>query len=239
MSRRLQRFGADLWLAEGPTVDFLSFPYPTRMAVARVQGALWVWSPIELEPELEAEIRRLGEIRWLVSPNKIHHLFLAAWQSAFPGAASFAPPGLAAKRADLSFTAELGDEGVPDWGADIDHIIIHGSPVMEEVVFLHRPSSTCIVGDLIQRHDPEAFAGWKRAAMKLDDLLGAEGSTPREWRASFVRRTPGREALKKILAWEPAQLVIAHGACVGPGSTEAAVDVLANGLSWLTRPWPV
>lgn len=236
---RLQPFGEHLWLAEGPTVDFMSFPYPTRMAVARVAGAMWVWSPIELDPALEAEVRALGEVRWIVSPNKIHHLFLPAWQAAFPDAALYAPPGLATKRADLHFAAELGDEHVAEWGEDVEHLIVHGSRAMEEVVFFHRPSATCIVGDLIQRHDPNAFAGWKRAAMQLDDLLGPEGSTPREWRATFVRRQPGREALKHILDWEPAQLVIAHGTYVAADSSESASEVIAKGLSWLSRPWPV
>lgn len=233
---RLQRFGADLWLADGPTVD--SFRFPIRPCLPRGEEEMvdLVGGYDPSDPTRGSRHRARGRARSETTPTA--HLQPARPPSAFPSAESYAPPGLAPKRADLSFAAELGDERVADWGADIDHVIVHGSRAMEEVVFVHSPSSTCIVGDLIQRHDPEAFAGWKRAAMKLDDLLGPEGSTPREWRASFVRRKPGREALKHILAWEPTQLVIAHGTCVGSGSTESAGDVLAKGLSWLSRSWP-
>ena len=31
-------------------------------------------------------VRALGPVRHLVSPNKLHHLFLGAWQARFPDA---------------------------------------------------------------------------------------------------------------------------------------------------------
>ena len=55
---------------------------------------------------------------------------------------------------------------------------------MEEVVFFHQPSSTCLVGDLIQRHDLADRTGWKGTLMRLDGLVGENGSTPREWQLS-------------------------------------------------------
>ncbi len=231
---RLQPFGERLWIADGSTVSFYGFPYPTRMAIAALAEGLWVWSPVELDPALEAEVRALGEVRWLVSPNKIHHLFLSQWLDAFD-ATAFAPPGLAERRAALRFAGSLGDAPEAAWESDIDQVIIHGSAVMEEVLFFHRPSSTCLVGDLIQRHDPEALGRWQRAVMKLDDLVGPHGSTPREWRATFTHRQPARQALDRALAWQPRQLVVAHGAC----AREGGAAVLEEGLSWIRRSWPV
>ncbi|MBW2460800.1 MAG: DUF4336 domain-containing protein [Deltaproteobacteria bacterium] len=232
--QRLTSFGERLSLADGPTVDFFSVPYPTRMAVAELDGGLWVWSPVELDEDLEREVRALGDVRWVVSPNKIHHLFIGPWLEAFPEASAFGPPGLAARREDLAFAGELTDTPDEGWAHDIDQVIVGGSPVMDEVLFFHRPSSTCIVGDLIQRHDPESFDGWRRAMMKLDGMVGPAGSTPREWRASFFRRGEAREALDKALGWQPERLVIAHGACAAVGGTE----VLETGLHWITRAWP-
>lgn len=65
-------------------------------------------------------------------------------------------------------------------------------------------------------------------------MLGEHGSTPREWRATFFDRGSGRVALDKVLGWKPEKLVIAHGACE---LTQGAA-VLADGLNWLTKPWP-
>ena len=102
---------------------------------------------------------------------------------------------------------------------------------MQEAMFFHPRSRTCLVGDLVQRHDPAAFSPWRRALMRMDGLLGPGGSTPREWRASFVRRGAAREALRTALAWQPERLVIAHGAC----AHQDGAAVLRSALAWL-RP---
>ncbi|MCB9685770.1 MAG: DUF4336 domain-containing protein [Alphaproteobacteria bacterium] len=230
----LRPVGDDLWLAEGPVVSFYGFPYPTRMAVARLPEGLWCWSPVALTDELAAEVEALGEVRWLVTPNKIHHLFLGPWLERYPGAEAWAPPGLPPRRKDLRFAGELTDGGAVPWGDGIEHVVVGGSLVMDEVLFFHRASRTCLVGDLIQRHDEHAMEGWKLAVARLDDLVGPDGSTPREWRATFVNREAARTALARAMAWEPENLVIAHGECAfGDGAR-----VLHDNLAWISRTWP-
>ena len=76
----LEEFGPSLYSADGPTVSFYGFPYPTRMAVVRLSdGSNWVWSPVALTDELFNSVQAVGPVRHIVSPNKIHHLFLAEW----------------------------------------------------------------------------------------------------------------------------------------------------------------
>jgi hypothetical protein len=226
----LEEFGPSLYAADGPTVSFFGFPYPTRMAVAQLTGgSLWVWSPIALTPELERAVEALGSVRHIVSPNKIHHLFLKEWGERWPEARLYAPPGLARRKPEVAFDAELGEKADPAWAAEIDQVLFRGSFAMEEAVFFHRPSRTAIVGDLVQRHDPARMEGWKGLLMRLDALVGEEGSTPREWRASFLRRGPARAARERVLAWEPERLLIAHGAC----AQENAKQILARALAWM------
>jgi hypothetical protein len=226
----LQAFAPSLYLAEGPEVAFLGFPYPTRMAVVRLSsGGVWVWSPIALTPALGQEIEAIGPVREIVSPNKIHHLFLQEWAEHWPQARLHAPPGLASRKRDLTFDAELGDQPDAAWASDIDQVVVRGSFAMTEVVFLHRASRTAIVGDLVQRHDPARMTGWKGMLMRLDGLVGERGSTPREWRASFLRRAAARTARERVLAWAPERLVIAHGACARQGATE----ILEQALAWI------
>jgi hypothetical protein len=226
----LEEFGLSLYVADGPTVSFLGFPYPTRMALARLgDGGVWVWSPIALTPDLECAVESFGPVRHIVSPNKIHHLFLKEWAERWPDARLHAPPGLARRRPDLRFDAELGDEADSAWAADIDQAIFRGSIAMEEVAFFHRPSRAAIFCDLVQRHDPAQMKGLKKMLMRLDGLVGEQGSTPREWRASFLRRGPARTARAQVLAWKPERLVIAHGAC----ARENATQILARALAWM------
>lgn len=223
-------FGPNLWLCEGPVVRFAGFPYPTRMAVARLgDGSLWVWSPIALEEALAGELEAIGPVRHLIAPNKLHHLFLGAWAERFPESRLYGAPGLAKKRPDLSFSAELGDTPEAAWAGELDQVVFRGSFFMDEVLFFHRPSRTALVTDLVQRFAPDQVSGVKGWIMRLWGLVGERGSTPREWRATFWNRRAARASLDTALGWEPEKLVIAHGMC----AQEQGRAVLETGLHWL------
>jgi len=226
----MEKFGPSLYVADGPTVSFYGFPYATRMAVVRLSdGSAWVWSPVALSDELAKSVDAVGPVRHIISPNKIHHLFLAEWSERWPDARVYAPPGLAQRRPELNFDAELGDEPDPAWVADIDQVIFRGSVAMEEVAFFHRASRTAIICDLIQRHPEVTMTGWKGMLMRLDSLVGEHGSTPREWRASFLRRGRARTAREKVLGWKPERLLIAHGECAQADAT----TIIDRALSWI------
>jgi hypothetical protein len=134
------------------------------MAIARLStGRVWVWSPIALTQELAAAVEAIGPVGYIVTPNKLHHLFLPEWRNRWPDARLYAPPGLARKKKQVHFDAELGDEQDEAWTTDIDQVVFHGSFAMEEVVFFHRESRTVIFGDLIQRF-PEECHGLEGAS---------------------------------------------------------------------------
>jgi len=226
----LSEFGPSLYVSDGPTVSFLGFPYPTRMAVARLaDGSAWVWSPVALTSELALAVEAIGPVRTIVSPNKIHHLFLPEWTERWPDARVHAPPGLARRKPEVRFVSELGDEPDPAWSSDLDQAVFRGSFALEEVAFFHRPSRTAILCDLVQRLDPAGMKGFKGLVMRLDGLVGEHGSTPREWRATFLRRRQARAARERVLAWQPERLLIAHGAC----AQEGAGAIVARALAWM------
>jgi hypothetical protein len=223
-------FGPSLYVADGPVVSFHGFPYPTRMAVARLSdGSAWVWSPIALTRQLADEMQAIGPVRHIVSPNKLHYLYMPAWAEHWPDARLYAPPGLARKKPALHFHAELDGQPISSWAADIDYVVFRGSFAMDEVAFFHRASRTAIIGDLIQRFTDEHLAGWKGMVMKLCGLAGENGSTPPDWRASFLRHRPAHAALHKVMEWNPERLLIAHGSCAQTG----AAKIIAAALRWI------
>jgi hypothetical protein len=65
--------------------------------------------------------------------------------------------------------------------------------------------------------------------VRLDGLVGQHGSTPREWRLSFLSRDRARAARRTVLGWKPQRLVVAHGECATTGATE----IIATALSWI------
>ena len=228
----LTPFGDAIWTAEGPVVPFFHFPYPTHMVVIRLRdGSLFVWSPIALNDVLRAEIDALGKVAHLVSPNKIHHLFLGEWKSAYPGARLYASPGLRRRRGDLKFDAVLRDRPEPAWDGEIDQVKFRGSFVMTEIVFLHRASSTAIFADLIENFAPGWFKGWRGILARLDGIVSPDCGAPREWRATFWRRKAARTALERIIAFAPEKVVMAHGDM----AVENGTDFIRRAFHWLGR----
>lgn len=207
----LQPFGAEIWLADGPQADVAGFRYPTRMAVIRLAGGLLVWSPVGLTDGLRAELAGLGEVRWLVAPNSLHHLFLEPWQGAYPAAKLHAAPGLAARRPDLVIDDELADGSPPEWADDLDLVLMQGNRITTEAVFFHRPSATALFTDLLQQFPPGWFRGWRALVARLDLMTEPEPAVPRKFRIAFTDRQAARAALARIVDWPTDKVVMAHG----------------------------
>ncbi len=208
--------GDHIWLADGGLVDFYGFPYPTRMVVVRLEnGLLWVWSPIGLSANLRNEVDALGRVGHLVSPNKIHHLYLQDWKAVYPGAKLWGPASTIRKRRDLTFQVPLTDQPPVDWQGEIEQFWFTGSFVLDEVVFLHRASRTAILADLSENFSASFLEAhwkpWARRLARIWRITEPWGYPPLEWRASWLRREKARETLARLLAADPRKVVMAHG----------------------------
>ena len=212
----IEEVGDEIWLAEGEIISFYGFPYPTRSVVVRFNnGDLWVWSPIKPSAGLFEEVDRLGRVAHLVSPNKIHHLYLQDWTARYSSAQVWGPLSTIKKRPDLKFREALTDDTPVEWQADLDQAWFRGSPAMDEIVFLHRPSRTAIVADLIENFSDgflrEHWSWWRRSLAGLDGITAANPRAPLEWRLSFINRAPARAARDKVLGWNCERVIMAHG----------------------------
>jgi hypothetical protein len=119
------------------------------MTVVRLAtGGLWVHSPIDPHPELVAELSSLGEVRFVVAPNKSHHLFFLQFVQAFPGAIGFVAPGLTEKRPELGDFELLGSDQA-NWEPDLRSFEIEGLPLLRETVWFHQATGTLILTDLL------------------------------------------------------------------------------------------
>ena len=227
----LQPFGEDIWLAEGPTTAMVGFLYPTRSVIIKLSdGTLFVWSPVRLTDDLQAELDALGAVRHLIAPNALHHLFLGDWRQAYPAARLYAPPGLRQKRKDLRFDDDLGDTPPAEWSGEIDQVVVRGSLITTEIVFFHRKSRTAIFTDLLQHFDRAWFTGWRAVVARLDLMTAKAPEVPRKFRYSFVNRRAARAALRRILAWPSEQIVMAHAS---PVATDGQAGI-ARAFRWLS-----
>ena len=217
----LKPVAEDLWIVDGPIVrmafGWLKVPFPTRMVVARLgDGTLWVWSPVALEPRLRAELDRLGPVRHLVSPNRIHYEHIPAWQAAYPDAIAWASPGVreraASQHITVAFDHDLGDDAPAAWRDEIHQLVFRGSAALEEVVFFHRKSHTLILADLIENFERDKVRGPWRWVVALGGVLDPDGKAPRDLRWTFRKhRDLARRCYEHMLAWAPQRIIMAHG----------------------------
>ncbi len=230
----LEPVAEKIWLVEGEIVNFYGFPYPTRSVVIQlVGGDLWVWSPVKLTPELKATVEALGRVAHLVSPNKIHHLYLQEWKDAFPEALLWGPESTIRKRSDLQFQQALEDTVPADWSDEIDQAWFRGSIVFDEIVFLHRASRTAIIADLSENFSQEFlkkhWGWWKRIIANIWKIAVPYGYAPLEMRWSWLDRKAGKKALDKLLSWQSTRVIMAHG----EWQKENGQAYLEKAFSWL------
>src|ERR1700761_4097426 len=227
----LQQFGPEIWIADGPPVSTGGFHYGTRMAVIRLSdGSLFIWSPIQLTADLRAEVDALGDVRHLIAPNSLHHLFLDDWRRLYSRARSYAPPGLRRKRKDIDFSGDLGNGPIAEWATDIDQVVVPGNLITTEVVFFHRRSATVLFTDLVQQFPPDWFSGWRSTVARWDLMVGPEPGVPRKFRIMFVKRRAARASLALILAWPAEKVLMAHGTPVN----QDGQAFIGRAFRWLT-----
>jgi hypothetical protein len=209
-----------LWLHAVPYQVF-GLKLGRQLVVVRLpDGGLWIHSPIPWSADLRAEIAALGDIRHVIGPNRFHDECLREFQVEYPVAQFHAAPGLAGDRRDIRFVSEpLSDLAHPDWHGVIDQHLVRGMPLLNEVVFLHRPSRSLIIADLAFNFGPDAH--W--LVKSLFRLGGTWGSfAPSRLERFMMRdRKAVRTSIDTILKWDFDRIVVGHGRNIETGGKEA------------------
>lgn len=212
----LQKIDENIWIVEGECVDFHGFPYPTRSVIIRLQNDdLWVWSPIVMSDTLRSEILQIGKPKHLVSPNKIHHLYLSDWAAEYPDVKIWGPKSVIHKRKDLAFERALTKEPPNIWANELQHIHIVGSFVMDEILFYHNSSKTLIMADFSENFSKEFlnknWKPWQRIFAQIAGITVGKGYAPIDWRLTFFKKKALKEAQKRILHLDVKNVIMAHG----------------------------
>lgn len=192
-------------------------PVSSRMTVVRfADGRLWIHSPVRLDEATRAQLAGLGQVAWIVAPNRFHHLFAGDCRRAFPGAALYGAPGLGAKRPDLVGLRELGETIEPEWAADLEQVLMRGMPVTNEVVWFHKASGTLIATDLLQ-----CWCGdlpWGAALYARVTGVRNRLDVPRTVRLITRDKAAAAESARAVLRWPFTRVITAHNAIVEQGA---------------------
>jgi len=227
----LRPLSTGLWVVER-TFRRFGLPLRSRMTVVRLDdGRLWLHSPIEPHPSLVRKLGTLGPVCDIVAPNHFHHLWADAWRAEKPEARLLAPPGLVSKRPRMQIDEILGVDPPQRWHGCISMIGLEGAPQLGEIIFLHRPSRSLVLTDLVSNVgpvDPWAMRLW----MRLNGVYGRPG-TARAVRLLVRERRAARDTLRHVLRWEFDRVVVGHGDVIEAGPKGSAKETLRHALGWL------
>jgi len=214
----LEARARDLWTIDHP-LRVGGLALGTRTSVLRLaDGSLLLHSPGPLTDHAAA-IRELGEVRAIVAPNALHHLYLAEARALFENARTWISPRVADKQRDLSGALDLGAETPPEWGAGVTSIPVAGLPGVQEFALVHASSRTLLLADLA--FNMRSSSSWfTRGFMRLNGGWQRFGPT-RLMRAQIKDRDALRASCARILEHDFDRIVVAHGDIVDKDGREA------------------
>ena len=222
----LIQIAPNLWHMEAG-IRTAGIPLTARMTVVRFgNGKLWIHSPVRFGPEVREQIAALGEVAWIVAPNRFHHMFMGSAKQAFPDARLYGARGLARKRWDLADLHTLSDTISPAWADDLDQLAFGGMPAINEVVWFHKDSRTLIATDLLQ-----CWCGhldWRADAYARVTGVRSHLDVPRTVRLATRDRAAAARSAAAVLRWPIARVITAHNAIVEEDAQAAVARALAR-----------
>ncbi len=204
------------------------FHLPASMFVVEAEpGELLLYSPHRLDDALEAEIRALGEVRWILAPNDFHHMFVSDAASRFAQAAVYGTSRAIRKQRDVDFAADLTDAPPEDLPESVVILQVDGMRFDESLLWLPDDSSLVTTDLLFNLRDPEPWPTRALLGFLLDyDDRPTQG---KEYRWLFVNeRKRYAESMRDLLSRPFENLLMAHGEPVTSGGN----DALRTAVAW-------
>jgi hypothetical protein len=200
--------------------------HPVRLS----SGALSVFSPVALTPEVQAKLQEKGDnLKYIIAPDMEHHIFISAWAKAFPQAIVIGPEGLPEKRAKNANdpkSASYGEQ-VPfhtvfttknrdttriseEFDRDFEYEFVPDHP-SKELVFFYKPDKTLLVADYMfsapptEQYSRTGEAADKGVLTKLFHLIQgtqgkALGQKRFQWYVASRSNRPGFNASAKKIS---------------------------------------
>ncbi len=220
MANLLKAPAPNLWTLESGH-RFLGVDFGGRMTVIRLaSGDLFIHSPVRLSDDLREELDTLGSVKYIIAPNRFHHLYIGEYVETYPEAELYAAPGLTGKRRDVAFTGELADGCRYGWGREIEHTVFGGIPALSETVFFHPESRTLILTDLLFNFSHSLSAAQVIFA-RLNGVYLKPGVSRLTHYLFLKSREEARESAERILSWDFDRVLLAHKDTVDSGGHKA------------------
>jgi hypothetical protein len=210
----------------------------TDLSIVRLtSGALAVFSPTALTPEVSAILQEMGnKVKYIAAPDIEHHIFLSDWYSAYPDAHVIGPEGLPEKRekstdpkhAKVPFSTvfkaneKASTKISEEFDRDFEYEYVDAHP-NKELVFFYKPDKTLIEADyLFNLPATEQYSKTGQSANSgfFTKLFGSSQSTQGAalaqkriiWNVMSRRDRAGfSKSTERIDSWDFEKIIPCHG----------------------------
>jgi hypothetical protein len=199
---------AGIWIGERK-LWFGGVRLRSRMTVIRLaDGRLWVHSASEPTPELCAELDRLGQVSWLVVPNRWHHIHAAAMKARYPDAQVIGPASAKLRNKSVALDVAIDDERLPSLVPELSPVALRGVPFLDETLFYHAKTRTLIGADLMMCGCPADHWTWRWASRVCGQYQRYKANPDVRW---HTRAGPiVRQSLEEIAKLPLLRILVAH-----------------------------
>lgn len=205
-----------LWILRYP-LRVLGTDHGRTVSVIRLSsGKLIIHSMAPFTAADRDAIRSLGEPAWLVEAMLLHDTYAAKGPENFPGLPLLGPPGF---EAIVKFPVLPLLPPPAEWEGEVKVARLQGAPKLEEHLFLHQPSRTLIVADLIFNFRSEE-TGWDRFFHRHIAGFHRYPGTSRIFRLFVADKEAFRRSLEEVMAWDFDRIIPGHGEIIESGGKE-------------------
>jgi hypothetical protein len=199
----MQRITENVWVMHYPQ-SILGAQIGRTVTVIRLQsGELVIHSTGPFTATDVAQICALGCPAMLVEATLFHDTFSGQGRAAFADVPYAAPDGFAG--ATTSFAALR-----QRWPGELSVLELAGMPKAHEHVFLHRPSRTLVVADLVFNFGSVATR-WTRAFFRWAGGISEFPGVSRLFRSCIRDRAAFVRSADQMLTWDFERVIVGHG----------------------------
>lgn len=169
------------------------------------------------------EIGTLGRPGWMTDTMLRHDTFAKHGRTAFPNIPYLAPEGFS-RLAQVDCAPLLPAPAA--WAKEIRVLPIEGMPKVREHVFLHIPTRTLIVADLVFNFAPTT--GW--TSFMRGTLMGVKShpDSARLYPVQIADRAAYDRSVRELLTWDFDRIIVGHNEVVETDGKEGLRQALAN-----------
>jgi hypothetical protein len=206
----MKQLADNLWVKVYPLALMGTLLGRTVTIIRVSSGKLVLHSMAPFSANDVEQIRACGEPSWLVEAMMLHDTYARQGRDQFPGLPFLAPKGF---NQIVKFATQPLLPAPAEWSGEIEIFPLAGVPRLQEHVFLHIPSRTLIVADLVFNFNREE-TGWDYFFHHYLAGMKRYPSLSRIFRLCIHDHSAFRDSLAPILAADFDRIIVGHGRTV-------------------------